>query len=273
MPLFRFLMFRWGWRIFLWALFLWRVSRVNLQLVPTHPDMSAGLGFLAEGQRRLAPIVFAGGAVIAGQAANAIRYEGATLDSLKLVMIGYGVFAILLLIAPLLLVSPRLIKVKRQGILDYGALANSYTQSFDDKWVHGKPLDGESVLGTSDIQSLADLSNSFAIVREMRPVPVNKNTIIALAVAAALPLVPVLLLATPADQLLRVILRMLGALSTFGIAHSLGVLACKPPELRGSCLTELTGAISKSPTRTHTPAAPRSYQFLHNHHGVTQEIE
>ena len=123
-------------------------------------------------------------------------------------MIGYGLMAILSLVAPLLLMSPKLMKVKRQGILDYGALANSYTQSFDDKWVHGKQV-GEPLLGSSDIQSLADLNNSFAIVRDMRPVPVNKNTLIALALAAILPLVPVILLVTPADELVRAILKML----------------------------------------------------------------
>ena len=191
-----------------WTFFLWQVSHVKLHLVPTHPDQSAGLGFLSEGQRRLAPIVFAGGTVIAGQVANAITYQGATLTGLKFVMIGYGVMAILSLVAPLLLMSPKLMKVKRQGILDYGALANSYTQSFDDKWVHGKRV-GEPLLGSSDIQSLADLNNSFAIVRDMRPVPVNKNTLIALALAAILPLVPVILLVTPADELVRAILKML----------------------------------------------------------------
>ena len=207
-PIFRFLLWRWMWRIFLWTFFLWQVSHVKLHLVPTHPDQSAGLGFLSEGQRRLAPIVFAGGTVIAGQVANAITYQGATLTGLKFVMIGYGVMAILSLVAPLLLMSPKLMKVKRQGILDYGALANSYTQSFDDKWVHGKQV-GEPLLGSSDIQSLADLNNSFAIVRDMRPVPVNKNTLIALALAAILPLVPVILLVTPADELVRAILKML----------------------------------------------------------------
>jgi hypothetical protein len=181
---------------------------VKLQLVPTHPDQSAGLGFLSEGQRRLAPIVFAGGAVIAGQIANAIAYQGATLSGLKFVMISYGVMALLSLVAPLLLMSPKLFKVKRQGILDYGALANAYTQSFDDKWVHGKQQ-GEPLLGSSDIQSLADLSNSFAIVRDMRPVPVNKNTLIALALAAALPLLPVIFLVSPADELVRAVLKML----------------------------------------------------------------
>jgi hypothetical protein len=208
MPIFRFLLWRWLWRIFLWTFFLWRVSRVKLQLVPTHPDQSAGLGFLSEGQRRLAPIVFAGGAVIAGQVANAITYQGATLSGLKFVMISYGVMAILSLVAPLLLMSPKLFKVKRQGILDYGALANAYTQSFDAKWVHGKQQ-GKPLLGSSDIQSLADLSNSFAIVRDMRPVPVNKNTLIALALAAALPLVPLIFLVTPADELVRAVMKML----------------------------------------------------------------
>jgi hypothetical protein len=207
-PLFRFLLWRWLWRMFLWTFFLWRISRVNLQLVPTHPDQAAGLGFLSEGQRRLAPIVFAGGVVIAGQVANSITYQAATLSGLKFVMIAYGVMAILSLVAPLLLMSPKLIKVKRQGILDYGALANAYTQSFDDKWVHGK-RPGEPLLGSSDIQSLADLSNSFAIVRDMRPVPVNKNTLIALALAAGLPLVPVIFLVTPADELVGAVLKML----------------------------------------------------------------
>jgi hypothetical protein len=207
-PLFRFLIWRWLWRIFLWTFFLWRISRVNLQLVPIHPDQAAGLGFLSEGQRRLAPIVFAGGVVIAGQVSNAITYQAATLSGLKFVMIGYGIMATLALVAPLLLMYPTLIKVKRQGILDYSALANAYTHSFDQKWVHGK-TQGEPLLGSSDIQSLADLSNSFAIVRDMRPVPVNKNTMVALALAAGLPLVPVIFIVTPADELLGALLKML----------------------------------------------------------------
>jgi hypothetical protein len=104
--------------------------------------------------------------------------------------------------------SPALLKVKRQGILDYGALANTYTQSFDEKWVHGKSQ-GDALLGSSDIQSLADLSNSFAIIRDMRPVPVNKNTLIALALAAVLPFAPVVLIVTPADELIKAVLKML----------------------------------------------------------------
>jgi len=86
-PLFRFLLLRWIWRMSLWTVFLWRVSRLKLYLVATHTDLAAGLGFLPEGQRAYSPIVFAGGTVIAGSLLNAIRYEQETLASLKSIMI------------------------------------------------------------------------------------------------------------------------------------------------------------------------------------------
>ena len=48
LPLFQFLLLRWYFRLFVWARFLWQVSRIELRLVPTHPDRCGGLGFLAE---------------------------------------------------------------------------------------------------------------------------------------------------------------------------------------------------------------------------------
>src|SRR5207249_1040218 len=88
-PIFRLLLLRWLWRMALWAWLLWRISRLNLVLIPTHPDAAAGLGFLSEAQLGFGSIAFAGSAVIAAQVGNAIAYEGATLGSLKLVIIGY----------------------------------------------------------------------------------------------------------------------------------------------------------------------------------------
>jgi hypothetical protein len=120
MPLYRFIMLRWVWRLILWTPFLWRVSRINLHLVPTHTDRAAGLGFLSEGQIAFSPIVFAASTVIAGQVGNAIAYESETLMSLKFIMIGFGVLAVTILLLPLLVVTPTLIKVKRQAILEYG---------------------------------------------------------------------------------------------------------------------------------------------------------
>jgi hypothetical protein len=208
-PFFRFILLRWMWRMFLWALFLWRVSRLKLRLVATHTDMAAGLGFLAEGQRVFSPIVFAGGAVIAGQIGNAIAYEGATLSSTKWAMIAYGVLAVLFLVAPLLVVVPVLLRTKRKALLEYGDLVTHHDLLFDCKWIHGQHAPGEVILGHHDASSLADLGSAFTVVREMHIAPIDKPTLVVLAVAAALPMAPLIFIATPTDELVRAVLKML----------------------------------------------------------------
>jgi len=209
-PFFRFLILRWAWRLLLWTLFLWRVSRLNLYLVASHTDLAAGLGFLSEGQKVFSPIVFAGGAVIAGGVGNAIVYQGATLSSMKFPMIAYGVMAMLFLVVPLLVVAPVLLKLKRRALLEYGALVTIHNQLFDRKWIRQEKQSDDIILGNPDPSSLIDLGSSFSVIVDMRVVPINKQTLITLAVAAALPMVPVVLLATPADELVRLVLKMLG---------------------------------------------------------------
>ncbi|HEY6375467.1 MAG TPA: hypothetical protein VIX90_08070 [Edaphobacter sp.] len=208
-PIFRFLLLRWFWRMFLWTSFLWSVSRIKLFLVATHTDLAGGLGFLSEGQKAFSPIVFAGGAVIAAEVGNAIAYQGASLSSTKFLMIAYGVLAILFLIAPLMVVTPVLLKVKRKGLLEYGAQVTIHNQLFEQKWIQEPHPAGETLLGNPDASSLADLGSSFAVVRQMRLVPIDKPTLIALAVSAALPMIPVVLYATPTPELIRM-LKMLG---------------------------------------------------------------
>ena len=209
-PMFRFLLLRWIWRMFLWTLFVARVSRMRLYLVATHTDLAAGLGFLSSGQKAYGPIVFAGGTVIAGSVMNAIRYEGETLSSLKITMIAYGVIAVLLLVVPLLVVTPSLIKVKRAALREYGGLVTEHNQLFDTKWIGEKRKKDESILGSPDASSLVDLGGSFDVIRRMGIVPIDKPTLITLAAAAALPMVPVVLLVTPAYEIVQTVLKMLG---------------------------------------------------------------
>jgi hypothetical protein len=208
-PFFRFLGLRWMWRMVLWTLFLWRSSGINLRLVATHTDMAAGLGFLSAGQKRFSPIVFAGGAVMAGQVGNAIAYEGATLSGMKLALLSYGVLATLFLVAPLLVTTPLLMKTKRRALLDYGALVTSHNQSFATKWIDQRAAQGNELLGDPDASSLIDLGSSFQVVQEMKPVPINKSTLLTLVGAAALPMVPLVVLVTPADELVRAVVKML----------------------------------------------------------------
>jgi hypothetical protein len=209
-PLFRFLLWRWLWRLCIWTSFLGRVSRINLYLVPTHTDLAAGLDFLSQGQKAFSPIMFAGGAVIAAQVANAIAYQGASLSSMKLPMIAYGVLAIVTLIVPLFAVTPVLIDARGKALREYGALVTIHNQLFDQKWIQKEQPVDVVILGDPDPSSLIDLGSSFAVIQQMRIVPIGKRTLAVLAVAATLPMVPVILYATPADELVRTVAKMLG---------------------------------------------------------------
>ena len=209
-PFFRFLLLRWLWRLSLWTMFLWLTSRTPLHLVASHSDLAGGLGFLSEGQKAFSPIVFAGGATIAASVGNAIAYQGATLSSMKFPMIAYGVLAVLLLLAPLLVVSPVLVSTKRKALFEYSALVTLHNQLFDAKWIQRGNSRGEVLLGNADASSLIDLGSSFAVIRQMTSVPINRQTLVSLAVAAALPMVVLVLFATPVEELLRLVMKMLG---------------------------------------------------------------
>jgi hypothetical protein len=106
------------------------------------------------------------------------------------------------LILPLCCFFRRLVEVKQRGLLEYGRLATSYVQAFDGKWLRRGAPPGETILGTADLQSLADLGNSFDIIRSMRFVPMARSQIILVAVSTALPMLPLVLFAVPLDQVI-----------------------------------------------------------------------
>jgi hypothetical protein len=74
---------RWYLRGFLWLRFLWQVSRLNLRLVPTHPDRTGGLGFLVRSTEAFTPILLAQGVMLAGLIASRIFHAGQELKEFK----------------------------------------------------------------------------------------------------------------------------------------------------------------------------------------------
>jgi hypothetical protein len=65
-PVLQFILLRWYLRFFIWYRFLWQVSRLNLNLIASHPDRAAGLAFVGSSVYAFGPIVFAQGAMLAG---------------------------------------------------------------------------------------------------------------------------------------------------------------------------------------------------------------
>jgi hypothetical protein len=209
LPIFQFLLCRWYFRIFIWAQFLWRVSRIDLSLVPTHPDRVGGLGFLSVTVYAFIPLLIAHGALLAGLLGDRIYHLGATLPSFMLEIIVLVIFLMCVVLGPLLVFAPQLAHARRMGLREYGTLAARYVRDFDAKWLRGGAPTDERLIGSGDIQSLADLSNSFEVVRTMRIVPFTKESILQLAVVTVAPVAPLLLTMMPLEELLKKLLGIL----------------------------------------------------------------
>lgn len=207
-PLFQFIFLRWYFRIFIWARFLWQSSRLELKLIPTHPDRSAGLGFLGASSAAFAPLLTAHGALLAGLMANPIFFSGAKLTDFKMEIVAFVAFLLLLVLGPLMVFTPLLMRAKRAGLREYGMLASRYVSEFDEKWVRGSAPADEPLVGSGDIQSLADLGNSFQVIREIKPFPFNRDTVIQLIAFTILPGLPLVLTMIPLEEL---IIKLLGA--------------------------------------------------------------
>jgi hypothetical protein len=207
-PIFQFILLRWYLRILIWFWFLLRVSLLNLDLLAAHPDRAGGLGFLGKSTFAFAPLLFAEGALLAGQIAGRIFYEGRSLLSFKMTIAAFVAFFVVAVLAPLLLFTPQLARAKREGLASYGTLASFYVMDFDQKWLRNKNSD-EALLGTGDIQSLADLGNSFAVVREMRAIPFVTDDVVRLLIATLAPIFPLLLTIMPLEQLLTQVVKFI----------------------------------------------------------------
>lgn len=209
MPIFQFLAIRWIYRLLIWARLLWQVSRLDLNLVPIHPDRAGGLGFLSNVLYAFMPLAAAFGAIISGILANRILFAGARLPEFKMQIAASVIFLILIFVGPLLVFGGRIAQVKRTGLLEYGALAQRYVRDFDTKWLRGGVTADETPLGSKDIQSLADLANSFEVVRTMRMAPAALQDIIFVAISVLVPIAPLLLTMMPLEQLLKLVFGLL----------------------------------------------------------------
>jgi hypothetical protein len=192
-PIFQFILLRWYFRFLLWFLFLFRVSRLDLNLIPTHADRTGGLGFLGTSTTAFAPVLIAQGAMLAGLFASQIFYAGHALPEFKVQIVGFIAFFVVITLIPVTVFAPDLAQAKRSGLAKLGRLASRYSGGFEGKWFRADaPGEGE-LLGSGDIQSLADLANAFSVVQEMRFVPFGWRDVTRLAIITMSPFLPLLL--------------------------------------------------------------------------------
>jgi hypothetical protein len=203
LPLFRFLLFRWLWRLGLWWYFLRCVAKLELNLVPTHPDGVAGVGYLEIVQTHFTPLVLAISTVQSASFAEGLSVGTMTFEAVYPALALILVLVAVLFLGPLLIFAPKLWACRVKGLSDYMEFAARYVHGFDRKWLGDDTAPVKLLLGTPDLQSLADLSNSIGIVRNMRWVPLSLRLLENLAISALLPIVPLLLFKYPVADLAR----------------------------------------------------------------------
>lgn len=208
LPILYFLILRWIYRLLVWAFLLRQIAKLDLNLTSSHPDGAGGLAFLGRVLPLFGAIVFAMNAIVSSRIATRVLFGGTIqyddLGALAfLIALELAIFA-----GPLALFIPKLYGLREEGLRQYGALSTRYTRLFEEKWIRGGAGD-EPLLGTSDIQSLADLGNSYTTVSRMNVVPAGLMDLAWLAVPAILPALPLVLLVVPMSELLEDLVKLI----------------------------------------------------------------
>jgi hypothetical protein len=197
------------WKWLLWTIFAFRLSRLDLRLVPSHPDENGGLGFLSISTQAFVPMAFAWACVIGASFRNDILKYGKHLADFKGPGIAFVVIVFAIALLPLLFFVPKLLPLRRRGILEYSVIGHMQSSAFHEKWVvHGEENE-EEVIAAPEISTLCDYNSAYNNVENMNPIPVDKEALTGLALAIAIPALPVILAQVPIQVVLQDLLEAL----------------------------------------------------------------
>ena len=208
-PIFGVLLAAWLWRLALVFVLLKRIARLDLSIVPTHPDGAGGLGFLKDVPKAFSLLAFATSAVVASRLAHDVIYHGVTVQSLQVVLTGFVVLVIAVCIAPLLALAGPLAAAKRRALLDYGALVGKHGRLVRERWILGQTPADDGLLQAAEIGPVADTLAVYDAVRRMQAVPFGKSTLLGIAVPTLIPIVVLLSTQVPIKEVLK---KIVGAL-------------------------------------------------------------
>lgn len=207
-PVVGFLFLRWVWRYLVWCSFLRAVSKLDLHIVATHADRAGGLAFVSLGQNAFMWIPLAASCVVAATAGTEILQAGATLMDYKNALIAFIVVSVAAGFTPFPIFLGALARAKRAALIEYSKLSTRYSQAFEGKWMADAETPDE-LLGSGDFQSLADLGGASERLDAMRTTPLDKRTAFAFALAAALPMLPLILTVMPLKEIVKVLMKAL----------------------------------------------------------------
>ena len=197
------------WRWLIWTVFAFRLSRLNLQLIPSHPDENGGLGFLSISTQAFVPFSFAISTVIGSSFRDDILNEGKHLVNFRGPAVAFVVIIFAVALLPFAVLCSQLSRLRRKGILDYSVIGHKQSSAFHEKWViHGEEHEAD-LIDAPEISTLCDYNSAYRNVENMKPFPVDKEALTGLALSIAIPALPVILAEIPIQVVLKDLLEAL----------------------------------------------------------------
>jgi len=197
------------WKWLLWSIFAFKLSRTPLDLVPTHSDQHGGLGFLGLMANGFAPISFAATAVIGATWRHEILHNRAHLIDFRLPAIVLVVIVIALALLPLTFFIPPLTALRRKGILKYSILGQIQASEFDEKWIEHRAGHEPQVLTEMESGNLLNFGQTYDRIKQLIPLPVDRGTLVPLALSIVIPALPTILAEIPIDVAVQDLLKAL----------------------------------------------------------------
>jgi hypothetical protein len=171
------------WKILLWIFYLQRLSRMKLELHPTHVDLTAGIGFISRTQAQFAIFILAYG--ISNVAAT-VGYEIAILhyDLGKLPVWGplaaFAVGAPLLFTLPLFMFTRQLYRSKKRALAIFRRRVTEHSRKIEARWLSGSTSPDSAAEEIRHLTELATLGSMFTRIQDMRVVPFDLRSFLQL---------------------------------------------------------------------------------------------
>jgi hypothetical protein len=200
-PIFWFLLLRWLYRHFVWAALLRGLGRLDLRLVATHPDGTAGLGFIAQYPNAFASLVFGMSCVIGAALAQGLLHGKVDPSAFKYVVGIWLVIVLALFSFPLLAFSRPLRRLKQDTTLAYAALATRHDRAAERSML-GRNLAAAGDADETGKGDVPDPTKTYATVQKLSTWPVKRTALLPIGLAAIGPLLAAGATLLPVKELL-----------------------------------------------------------------------
>ncbi len=208
-PFFQFLLLQWIWRYLMWMLLMFRFAKAPLKLLPTHADRAGGLGIIILAQRTFNTIFIACSIVIASQLMVFISRHSESISTVRIEVIGFVIFCLMLLILPLVFFAAKLVRTKQLGLLHLSKLSVELSSTFEKEWLNDIPLEKRIEDQHVDPSMAFDYASMYDSLQQLRVIPITLRDIISLAVMLLAPFIPILFIYYSAAEVMQKLVGLL----------------------------------------------------------------